>query len=123
MFVGLTMTSQGNYKCLFCNHKVWKQSEKMAIAHVEDKHPKERAKLLAEKLIEAQSKPPRIEYKEKIVYKDRPEPDYQDKRIDIYCSTCRIVMQSVRLPLHHTIDTTSCSNCGNTSLMMVSKIT
>ena len=122
MFVGLEYTNRGNYKCLFCNHKVWK-SEKIASAHVENKHPKERADLLSKKLQEAQNKPPRVEYKERVVYKDRPEAEYSDKQVSVFCDECRIVMTNVRLPKNHTIRTTSCNYCGTTSLKIVHKVT
>lgn len=122
MFVGLKYTSQGNYKCLFCTHKVWKREEP-ASKHVMTKHPVERADLLAEKLKEAQNKPPRIEYKERVVYKDRPEPDYKDKQVNVFCDTCCVVMTDVRLPKNHTIHTTSCNYCGCTTLKIVHKIT
>ena len=122
MYVGLQYTSRGNYKCLFCDHKVWKREEP-AKNHVNNKHPKERADLLSKKLQEAQNKPPRTEYREKIVYKDRPEPEYKDERIDIYCTNCCIVMTGVRLPRHNNINTTSCNKCGLTTLALVTKIT
>lgn len=122
MFVGLRYNNRGNYQCVFCTHKSWK-SESYGIAHVESKHPLERAKLLAEKLKEAQNKPPRVEYKERVVYKDRPEPEYRDERVNVFCEECRIVMQNVRLPKNHNIHTTSCNYCGTTSLKLVHKIT
>lgn len=121
MFVGLQYTSHGNYKCLFCNHKVWKTATP-AETHVTKKHPAERAELLSKKLQEAQNKPPRIEYKERVVYKDRPEPEYKDKLVNVFCETCFIVMQDVRLPKNNTIHNTSCNYCGCATLKLVHKI-
>lgn len=121
MFVGLRLNQRGNYACLFCKHPTWKR-ESAAQAHVVKEHSKERADLLLKKLKEAENKPPRVEYKERVVYKDRPEPEYQDKRIDIYCSNCRVVMTGVRLPSRHSINTTSCSNCALQTLNIVSAI-
>lgn len=122
MFVGLRYNNRGNYQCVFCTHKSWK-AESYGITHVESKHPKERADLLSKKLQEAQNKPPRVEYKERIVYKDRPEPEYSDKRVNVFCETCCIVMTDVRLPKNHTIHTTSCNYCGCTTLKIVHKVT
>jgi hypothetical protein len=122
MYVGLEYTSRGNYKCLFCTHKVWKR-EQPAITHVETHHIKERAALLLEKLKEAQSKPPRVEYREKVVYKDPPKPKYQDTRIDIFCPHCLIVNTGVRLPTGQTINDTPHSGCNLTGMYMVAKIT
>lgn len=121
MYVGLRINRNGKYACLFCTHKAWK-GEGPAMRHVDNNHMKERAKLLADKLQEAQNKPPRTEYREKVVYKDRPEPEYKDERIDIYCTNCCIVMTQVRLPRQHSISTTSCNKCGLTTLRIVSKI-
>lgn len=121
MYVGLRVNTRGNYSCLFCTHKSWK-SEKLAISHVDLKHPKERADLLAKKLDEAQNKPPRVEYKDRVVYKDRPEPDYKDKQVNVFCDTCKIVMSDVRLPKNNTVHTTSCNYCGCTTLQIVHKI-
>lgn len=122
MYVGLEYTSRGNYKCLFCNHKVWKR-EQPAITHVETHHIKERSELLLQKLKEAQNKPPRVEYKERVVYRDPPKTEYQDKQVNVFCETCFIVMTEVRLPKNHTVHTTSCNYCGCTTLKIVHKIT
>lgn len=122
MYVGLRINNRSNYQCLFCTHKAWK-SESYGIAHIDSKHPKERADLLAKKLQEAQNKPPRIEYREKVAYKNRPEPEYQDKQVNVFCDECRVVMTNVRLPKSHTIHTTSCNYCGTTSLKIVHKVT
>lgn len=121
MYVGLRINRNGKYACLFCTHKAWK-SEGPAMRHVDSKHINERARLLADKLQEAQNKPPRVEYREKVVYKDRPEPEYKEDRIDIYCTNCCIVMTGVRLPVRHSISTTSCNKCGLATLAIVSKI-
>lgn len=122
MFVGLRYNNRGHYACLFCTHKSWK-GETAAETHVTNKHPAERAKLLAKKLQEVQDKPPRIEYKERIVYRDKPDTDeYQKERISIYCTNCCVVMQGVRLPKGHSINNTSCSYCNTVSLKMVTKI-
>lgn len=121
MFVGLTATSHGNYKCLFCNHKVWKREEP-GIKHVTEKHLVERAELLSKKLKEAQVKPPRIEYREKVVYKEKPEPQYKNERVNVSCETCFVVMTDVRLPKNNTIHNTSCNYCGCTTLKLVHKV-
>lgn len=121
MLVGLRINNRSNYACLFCTHKAWK-GEAAAERHVLEKHPKERMDLLAKKLQEAQNKPPRIEYKERIVYKDRPEPEYKDKLVNVFCETCFIVMQDVRLPRNSTIHSTSCNYCGCTTLKLVHKV-
>lgn len=115
MFVGLRYTGQGNYGCLFCAHKIWKTATP-AETHVTEKHPVERMELLSKKLQEAENKPPRVEYKSK------PEPEYKDKLVSVFCDTCRVVMQDVRLPRNNTIHTTSCNYCGMSSLKIVSKI-
>lgn len=121
MFVGLEYTSRGNYKCLFCNHKVWKR-EAPGQAHVEKNHIKERADMLLQKLKEAQNKP-RIEYKERVVYRDPESPKFQDQRIDIFCPHCLVVNIGVRLPVRQNINDTPHSGCNLTGMYMVSKIT
>lgn len=122
MFVGLGLNTRGNYKCLFCNHKSWK-SEGYGISHVESKHPKERADLLAERLQQAQNKPARIEYKEKVVYKDKPEPKYWylKRGQGIYCSSCKQVQMEVGIPVGQTIENTP-HTCGNRTLSLVLEV-
>lgn len=119
MFVGLTMTSRGNYKCLFCNHTVWKH-EKFGITHVETAHPKERADLLAKKLAEAQNKPPRVEYKERIVYKTKTETQPRYSAV-VYCPVCQSV-DSVNIVHGQAIGAGGCFRCGNLDGQLVQHV-
>lgn len=122
MFVGLRYNNRGNYQCVFCTHKSWK-SESYGIAHVESKHPKERADLLAEKLQEAQNKPARVEYREKVVYKEKPKPEYWyiQNGGGIYCETCKTVEMRVGIPVGQTIENTP-HTCGNRTLHLVLEV-
>ena len=123
MFVGLRMNTRGNYSCLFCAHKSWK-SESYGITHVENKHPKERADLLAKKLQEAQSKPPRVEYRdrERVVYKDKPEPKYWEGSYTLFCTTCKTVSTGCRIPRGQTIEETPHNVCGTRGLIQVTNM-
>lgn len=122
MYVGLRINRNGKYACLFCTHKAWK-SEGPAMRHVDNSHMADRARLLADKLQEAQDKPPRIEYRERVVYKDKPEKKYwETDPVMLYCEAEKTVFQNTRMPRGQLIENTPCHGCGNRSLKLVISI-
>lgn len=124
MFVGLQYTNHGNYKCLFCNHKVWKRADP-GIKHVTDKHLAERAELLAKQLEEAQNKQPLIKYRERVVYKDKPTSEkkyWEGPSVIIFCETEQIVYQHISMPRGQSIEETPCHGCGTRTLKLVKEL-
>lgn len=130
---GVVQNQRGRYKCLFCNHKTWKILS-AGIAHVDSQHPLELAQAKAEalqvELERERSKPPKIEIREKIVYRDPPKPTEKKKEYwyvrnygmeGIYCTTCKQVQTGVGIPVGQTIENTPHS-CGNRTLLPVVEV-
>lgn len=124
--IGYDITRQGRYRCTFCpHHRSW-VSRHGVDNHLESKHPTELA--LAQKDAEIErlkNKPPKVEVREKIVYRDAPKPKevkYWYGVVGIYCSSCRRVSTNPGIPVGQTIENTPCSNCRNHTLMLVEEI-
>lgn len=129
--IGFHTIRGGRYKCDFCNHTSFKTSAG-AINHLNANHIKELNEMLLDKAEKAEAelrrernKPPRIETREKIVYKDKPEPKYWYVRNygmeGIYCTTCKQVQTGVGIPYGQTIENTP-HQCGNRTLLPVVEV-
>lgn len=122
---GLRSMGNGNLKCLFCNHKSYKCYGD-ALTHVQNNHELELANATIEemrgKLEQAENKPPKIEIREKVVYRDPPakkeEYWYIKNGGGIYCETCKTVQMGVGIPEGQTIENTP-HHCGNRTLKLV----
>ena len=123
---GYTVNNRGRYKCDFCDHPTYKTMGGV-LNHVQERHELELANATIEdmraKLDRERSKPPKIEVREKVVYRDKPEPKYWYIKNGggIYCSTCKIVQMGVGIPTGQTIENTP-HNCGNRTLSLVLEV-
>lgn len=118
--IGIHETKQHNWRCDFCSHTSWK-TQTGALNHAEREHPKDlRIQRLAYDLERERNKAPKIEVREKVVYRDAPKPKYWYRTV--YCSTCKIVLTGAGIPREQTIENTPHSDCGNRTLMLVTEI-
>lgn len=132
---GFTENRNGRYKCDFCDHPAYKRLGDVGL-HLQAKHSKEFTEALASEVAELQSsllkaknQPPKIVEKvvtkERVVYKDKPEPKYWYVRNygmeGIYCTTCKQVQTGVGIPVGQTIENTPHS-CGNRTLLPVVEV-
>ena len=115
---------RGRYQCDLCSHTTWKTLSGL-LRHQDEQHKAEIYTLDRDKeLDEFRSKKPEVVYKEKIVYRDRPdEPKtkYYYPGIGIYCSTCQSVYKGAGVPVGQTIQGTP-HTCGNKTVMLVTEI-
>ena len=123
--VGFHTIRGGRYKCDFCDHTSYK-TQGGAIQHINDHHIKELNELLIDKAEKAEAelrrernKPPRIETREKVVYKSKPDPKYWYH--SVFCTACKEVISVAGIPYGQTIETTPHSGCGTRSLVPVEK--
>lgn len=120
---GYSINNRSRYKCAFCDHKTYKHHSGI-LMHLEQHHALDYA--LAKKDAEIErlkNKPPKIEVREKVVYRDPPaKPDPKFWHSGVYCSACKIAYRSVGIPFGQTIEETPHSNCGTRSLMLVNEV-
>lgn len=119
---GFTVNNRGRYKCDYCDHKTYKTRGGM-FNHLHEQHPKEleidRLKAHVKRL---ENQPPKVEIREKVVYKDPPKKEtkywYIKNGGGIYCETCKTVEMGVGIPEGQTIENTP-HTCGNRTLKLV----
>lgn len=127
--VGAHTIRGGRYKCDFCDHTSYKTVAGIQ-AHLKDQHL--HSLRLAEKDAEIErlkNKPPKvvekIVTKERVVYKDKPEPKYWYTKpvgiAGIYCSSCKQVILNPGIPVGQTIENTP-HQCGNRTLFPVVEV-
>ncbi len=117
-----TINNRGRYKCKFCDHSTYK-TQAGILGHITDKHPHQFE--LAEKDSEIdrlKARKPQVEYKERVVYRDKEEPKKQFWYHGVYCSTCQIVYAWAGIPRGQTIQNTPHNVCGNKTLMPVKEV-
>lgn len=125
---GYKLNRNNRYQCIFCNYPAYKRMGD-CLLHVNKKHALELAEASREELrAELQrerNKPPKIEIREKIVYKSKPDPKYwyvRDHGIEgIYCTACKQVQTGVGIPYGQTIENTP-HHCGNRTLLPVVEV-
>ena len=121
----------GRYKCDYCTHNSYKTVSGI-ITHLKAQHADEMAAALEKQvddlktaLRRAENKPPRVEVREKVVYKNKPEPKYWYTKsvgiAGIYCSTCKQVTLNPGIPTGQTIENTP-HHCGNRTLLPVVEV-
>lgn len=118
--IGYDINNRGRYKCHFCNHETYKTLSGV-LNHIEHMHPKDlENEELKDRVNRLQTVPPRIIEKEKIIYKEKPEPKYWYGPAGIYCSSCKTVIRNPGIPVGQTIENTPCA-CGNRTLMLITE--
>jgi|SRR5690349_2094846 len=119
---GYTINNRGRYKCRFCDHPTYKTMSGV-LTHVQERHELELANATIEEMRAKLAEKPKVEVREKVVYKDKPEPKYWyiENGGGIYCSTCKIVQMRVGIPQGQTIENTP-HNCGNRTLHLVLEV-
>lgn len=121
----------GRYKCDFCDHTSYKTYAGIS-AHLQAHHAKELNEVLASELAKTMSelhkeriKPPKVEVREKVVYRDKPEPKYWYTKplgiAGIYCTACKLVQLNPGIPTGQTIENTP-HQCGNRTLLPVVEV-
>jgi hypothetical protein len=124
-----TINSRGRYKCNFCDHSTYKTHGGIQ-THLQSRHELEMTKALLEEnkaeVIKLRSQPPKVEVKERIVYRDPPAKKetkywYIKNGGGIYCESCKIVQMGVGIPEGQTIESTP-HNCGNRTLKLVLEV-
>lgn len=111
---------RGRYTCPFCDHKSWK-SRAAAVSHIKDHHPKDaEIDRLEKELAMLERQKPKEVVKEKVVYKEKPEPKYY--WVSAYCENCQIVYHPTGIPRGQTVENTPHSVCGNKTLKPVKEI-
>lgn len=120
--VGFSLNNKGRYKCDYCDHKSYK-TWGGANNHVLAEHQAEHDLVLAKnEIARLKARPPEV--KERVVYKDKPQPEYWyiENNGGVYCETCRIVQMRVGIPAGQTIENTPHSPCGNRTLKLVLEV-
>lgn len=121
--VGYHTTNRGRYKCDFCDQRSYKTVSGIN-SHVQAHHELELERAtsdaLRKELERERRKAPKIVEREKVVYKDKPDPKYWHH--GVYCTACRIAYRSVGVPFGQTIESTPHSNCGTRSLLPVNEV-
>lgn len=126
---GYTVNNRGRYKCDFCDHRTYKTISGV-LTHVQGNHELELAKATADglraELERERKKAPKVEVRERVVYKDPPakkEPKYWYIKNGggIYCETCKTVEMRVGIPEGQTIENTP-HTCGNRTLKLVLEV-
>lgn len=121
----------GRYKCDFCDHTSYKTYAGIT-THLQTHHAKQLNEVLANELAKTMAdlhkeriKPPKVEVREKVVYRDKPEPKYwYTKNVGIagiYCTSCKQVQLNVGIPVGQTIEN-SPHQCGNRTLLPVVEV-
>lgn len=124
--VGYIVNNRGRYKCAFCDHATYK-TESGIQSHLQSQHELDMTKALLDEnkaeVIRLRSQPPKIEVREKVVYKEKPKPKYWYIKNGggIYCETCKIVQMGVGIPEGQTIENTP-HDCGNRTLKLVLEV-
>jgi len=123
--VGYSRNQTGRLKCDYCKHKTYKYINGV-IAHLNSKHMDQWLLDQANAEIERlKNIPPKIEIREKVVYKEKPEPKYwyvRERGIEgIYCTSCKQVQRGVGIPYGQTIENTP-HHCGNRTLLPVVEV-
>lgn len=125
---GYTQNTRGRYKCNFCNHPAYKRQFDV-VTHLQGKHELEITKAILEEnkaeVTRLRSQPPKVVEKERIVYRDAPQPEkveyWYPKAAGIFCTTCKVVMCNAGIPIGQTVESTP-HHCGNRTLMLVMEI-
>jgi hypothetical protein len=120
---GYHTTNRGRYKCDFCDQRSYKTLSGIN-THVQSNHELELERATSEglrkELERERRKAPKIVERERVVYKDKPDPKYWNH--GVYCTACRIAYRSVGVPFGQTIESTPHSNCGTKSLLPVNEV-
>lgn len=125
--VGYEINNRGRRKCLYCDHPTYK-TDSGILNHLNTRHELEYKLALKDEQIEHyKNRKPKIEVREKIVYRDPPakkEPEYWyiENGGGIYCETCKIVQMRVGIPRGQTIENTPHGQCGNSNLKLVLEV-
>lgn len=125
VLAGYTINTRGRYKCDFCDHSTYKRVTGIE-NHLEDRHLFS-WKLAKKDAVIKQLKdaPPKIEYREKVVYRDPPTKTEPVKKFwnvsGVYCSNCKVAARNVGIPVGQTMEETPHSCCGTRSLMLVTE--
>lgn len=108
-------TSHGNYKCPYCNHKVWK-TQRPAIEHIERLH---KAEAIESFYIVENDRLQRENQQLKEKEPAKPKKEYYDAVW--YCSNC-LHVHSGGLPKGVLVANVSCGCCGVCSLHLVENV-
>lgn len=118
--LGYDYTNRGRYRCKYCKHPSYK-TKSGVLHHLEKEHSKDlEIEKLNDRINRYETLPPRIIEKEKIVYRDKPKPEYWYGPAGIYCSSCKTVIKNPGIPVGQTIENTPCE-CGNRTLMLITR--
>lgn len=109
-------TSHGNYKCPYCNHKVWK-SQRIAETHIETNHKSEADEAYH---IRHEDELERENERLKKQLTQKQETTKYDPPIRMFCSYCKWVFTG-SLPKGSSIENTRHSTCNNATLHAVSR--
>lgn len=121
--IGYTINQRGRYKCSYCDHSTYKTAGGI-MQHLDKNHSVQLKLDHKDAEIERlKNMPPKIEVREKIVYKEKPEPKYWyiENGGGVYCETCKTVQMRVGIPQGQTIENTPHS-CGNRTLKLVLEV-
>lgn len=123
--IGYHTTNRGRYKCDWCDQRSYKTLSGIS-THINSHHATELAKALETQVSDlqtalrrAESKPPKIVEREKVVYKDKPDPKYWYH--SVFCTACKEVIVNAGIPYSQTIESTPHGRCGTRSLMSVER--
>jgi hypothetical protein len=116
-----TVNNRGRYKCNFCDHSTYKTVGGI-LSHLESQHELEMTKALLDEnkaeVTRLRSQPPKVVEKERVVYKDKPEPKYT--YVNVFCTTCKWVFNA-GIPNGIAVENTRHSHCGVVSLFPVTR--
>lgn len=123
---GYTVNNRGRYKCDFCDHRTYKTVAGI-LTHVQKTHELELERAVSDDLRRrlelAKNQPPKVVTKERVVYRDPPEPKKPEYwyPTGLYCQTCKIAMSRAGIPRGQTVDNTPHSVCGTRSLLLITE--
>jgi len=115
-------TSHGNYRCPYCNHKVWKRDSGAAEEHIKNNHFDEADRAndkLKLELLEREKSNLEWRLKEATKPKEK-KTEYYDATV--FCTTCH-KLASCGMPMGVLPSNVTCPNCGVCTLHLVDNVT
>lgn len=118
------ITTHGNYRCPYCNHKVWKRNPAAAEKHIEENHHDEadRAndKLKIDKL---EREKQTLEYKLKVYSQPPKQPEKKTEYYDahVFCTNCGS-LSKCGMPKGTPTGSVTCPVCGVCTLHLATNV-
>lgn len=115
-------TSHGNYKCPYCNHKVWKRDEAAAEKHIKERHYDEADRANDKlKISNLETTKRNLEFKLK-EYNKPPAKKIEYYDAHIFCTNCG-KLYKWGMPKGFLVSNVTCGTCGLCTLHLAHNVT